>query len=166
MAVETLTRSISRQMVTSFYQGTVCGELAVVQLLFRSSFAYTAGAAWSPKRLGPTILVPASKRLRCIFPKWSLSVLVCHTLQLLKKQQVQDLLLSPTGWQVPRALVSQWTLRSPQKTQTALARRWSNTSFNFPFLSVLKGEWACKKRRQGFTKIVDFYAFFFFYFIR
>ena len=117
-----LTQSNSRQMVTSFYQGTVCGELAVVQLLFRSSFAYTAGAAWSPKRLGPTLLVPASKRLRCIFLKGSLSVLVCHTLQLLKKQQVQHLLLSLTGWQVPRALVSQWTLRSPQKTQTALAR--------------------------------------------
>ena len=118
-----LTQSISRQMVTSFYQGTVCGELAVVQLLFRSSFAYTAGAAWSPKRLGPTILVPASKRLRCIFPKGSLSVLGCHTLQLLKKQQVQDLLLSTTGWQVPRALVSQWTLSPPQKTQMALDSR-------------------------------------------
>ena len=117
-----LTQSNSRQMVTSFYQGTVCGELAVVQLLFRSSFAYTVGAAWSPKRLGPTLLVPASKRLRCIFLKGSLSVLVCHTLQLLKKQQVQHLFISPTGWQVPRALVSQWTLRSPQKTQTALAR--------------------------------------------
>ena len=118
-----LTQSISRQMVTSFYQGTVCGELAVVQLLFKSSFAYTVGAAWSPKRLGPTILVPASKRLRCIFPKGSLSVLVCHTLQLLKKQQVQHLLLSPTGWQVPRVLVSQWTLSPPQKTQTALDSR-------------------------------------------
>ena len=34
-------------------------------------------------------------------------MLVCHTLQLLKKQQVQHLLLSLTGWQVPRALVSQ-----------------------------------------------------------
>ena len=118
-----LTQSISRQMVTSFYQGTVCGELAVVQLLFRSSFAYTVGAAWSPKRLGPTLLVPASKRLRCIFLKGSLSVVVCHTLQLFKKQQVQDLLLSPTGWQVPRVLVSQWTLSPPQKTQTALPSR-------------------------------------------
>ena len=117
----TLTQSISRQMVTSFYQGTVCGQLAVVQLLFRS-FAYTVGAAWSPKRLGPTILVPASKRLRCILFKGSISVLVWHTLQLFKKQQVQDLLLLPTGWQVPRVLVSQWTLRTPQKTQTALAR--------------------------------------------
>ena len=25
---------------------------------------------------------------------------------------------------------------------------------------MLKREWVCKKRRRGFTKIIDFYAFF------
>ena len=39
-----LTQSISRQMVTSFCQGTVCGELAAVQLVFRSPFACTVEA--------------------------------------------------------------------------------------------------------------------------
>ena len=39
-----LTQSISRQMVTSFCQGTVCGELAAVQLVSRSPFACTVEA--------------------------------------------------------------------------------------------------------------------------
>ena len=39
-----LTQSISRQMVTAFCQGTVCGELAAVQLVSRSPFACTVEA--------------------------------------------------------------------------------------------------------------------------
>ena len=44
MAVETLTRSISRQMVTSFCQVTVCGESTAVQLLSGSRFVCTVEA--------------------------------------------------------------------------------------------------------------------------
>ena len=44
VAVTVLTQSISRQMVTSFCQGTVCGELAAVQLVSRSPFACTVEA--------------------------------------------------------------------------------------------------------------------------
>ena len=50
--VEPLMQSISRQMVTSFYQGTVCGESAAVQLFSRSSFVCTVEATWSPKKSG------------------------------------------------------------------------------------------------------------------
>ena len=42
--LETLMQSISRQMVTSFYQGTVCGESAAVQLVSRSPFVCTVEA--------------------------------------------------------------------------------------------------------------------------
>ena len=44
VAVETLTQSISRQMVTSFCQVTVCGESGAVQLVTRSLFACTVEA--------------------------------------------------------------------------------------------------------------------------
>ena len=44
VAVETSTQSISRQMVTSFCQDTVCGESAAVQLVTRSPFACTVEA--------------------------------------------------------------------------------------------------------------------------
>ena len=44
VAVETLTQSISRQMVTSFCQDTVCGESTAVQLVSRSPFACTVEA--------------------------------------------------------------------------------------------------------------------------
>ena len=44
MAVTVLTQSISRQMVTSFCQVTVCGELAAAQLVSRSPFACTVEA--------------------------------------------------------------------------------------------------------------------------
>ena len=44
VAVEMLTQSISRQMVTSFCQDTVCGELTAVQLVSRSPFACTVEA--------------------------------------------------------------------------------------------------------------------------
>ena len=44
VAVETLTQSISRQMVTSFCQVTVCGESTAVQLVSRSPFACTVEA--------------------------------------------------------------------------------------------------------------------------
>ena len=44
VAVETLTQSISRQIVTSFCQGTVCGESEAVQLVFRSPSACTVEA--------------------------------------------------------------------------------------------------------------------------
>ena len=40
-----LTQSISRQMVTSFSQGTVFGESAAVQLVSRSPFVCTVEAA-------------------------------------------------------------------------------------------------------------------------
>ena len=43
-AVETSTQSISRQMVASFCQDTVCGESAAVQLVTRSPFACTVEA--------------------------------------------------------------------------------------------------------------------------
>ena len=39
-----LTQSISRQMVTSFCQDTVCGESRAVQLVTRSPFACTVEA--------------------------------------------------------------------------------------------------------------------------
>ena len=42
--LEALMQSISRQMVTSFYQGTVCGESAAVQLFSRSPFVCTVEA--------------------------------------------------------------------------------------------------------------------------
>ena len=45
VAVEGSTQSISRQMVTSFCQGTVCGGSAAVQLVSRSPFACTVEAA-------------------------------------------------------------------------------------------------------------------------
>ena len=44
VAVTVLTQSISRQMVTSFCQVTVCGELAAAQLVSRSPFACTVEA--------------------------------------------------------------------------------------------------------------------------
>ena len=44
VAVEALTQSISRPMVTSFCQDTVCGESAAVQLVSRSPFACTVEA--------------------------------------------------------------------------------------------------------------------------
>ena len=44
VAVTVLTQSISRQMVTSFCQVTVCGELAEAQLVSRSPFACTVEA--------------------------------------------------------------------------------------------------------------------------
>ena len=44
VAVETSTQSISRQMVTSFCQGIVCGESAAVQLVTKSPFACTVEA--------------------------------------------------------------------------------------------------------------------------
>ena len=44
VAVETSTQSISRQMVTSFCQGTVCGESGAVQLVTKSPFACTVEA--------------------------------------------------------------------------------------------------------------------------
>ena len=45
VAVDKSTQSISRQMVTSFCQDTVCGELTAVQLVCRSPFACTVEAA-------------------------------------------------------------------------------------------------------------------------
>ena len=42
--MDSLMQSISRQMVTSFYQGTVCGESAAVQLVSRSPFVCTVEA--------------------------------------------------------------------------------------------------------------------------
>ena len=44
VAVTKLTQSISRQMVTSFCQVTVCGESTAVQLVSRSPFACTVEA--------------------------------------------------------------------------------------------------------------------------
>ena len=44
VVVTVLTQSISRQMVTSFCQVTVCGELAAAQLVSRSPFACTVEA--------------------------------------------------------------------------------------------------------------------------
>ena len=44
VAVEALTQSISRPMVTSFCQDTVCEESAAVQLVSRSPFACTVEA--------------------------------------------------------------------------------------------------------------------------
>ena len=44
VAVEMLTQSISRQMVTSFCQDTVCGESRAVQLVIRSPSACTVEA--------------------------------------------------------------------------------------------------------------------------
>ena len=44
VAVETLTQSISRQMVTSFCQVTVYGESTADQLVSRSPFACTVEA--------------------------------------------------------------------------------------------------------------------------
>ena len=44
VAVEALKQSISRPMVTSFCQDTVCGESAAVQLVSRSPFACTVEA--------------------------------------------------------------------------------------------------------------------------
>ena len=44
VAVETLTQSISKQIVTSFCQVTACGESTAVQLVSRSPFACTVEA--------------------------------------------------------------------------------------------------------------------------
>ena len=44
VAVAMLTQSISRQMVTSFCQVTVCGESTAAQLVTRSPFACTVEA--------------------------------------------------------------------------------------------------------------------------
>ena len=44
VAVDKLTQSISRQMVTSFCQVTVCGESTAAQLVSRSPFACTVEA--------------------------------------------------------------------------------------------------------------------------
>ena len=44
VVVTVLTQSISRQMVRSFCQDTVCGELKAVQLVTSSPFAYTVEA--------------------------------------------------------------------------------------------------------------------------
>ena len=44
VAVEGLTQSISRQMVTPFCQDTVCGESTAVQLVSRSPFVCTVEA--------------------------------------------------------------------------------------------------------------------------
>ena len=41
---EKLTQSISRQMVTLFSQGTVCGESTAAQLVFGSRFVCTVEA--------------------------------------------------------------------------------------------------------------------------
>ena len=45
MAVTELMQSISRQMVTSFYQVTVCGESVAAQLVTMSPFACTLEVA-------------------------------------------------------------------------------------------------------------------------
>ena len=45
MAVTELMQSISRQMVTSFYQVTVCGESGAAQLVTMSPFACTLEVA-------------------------------------------------------------------------------------------------------------------------
>ena len=52
VAVEKLTQSISRQIVTSFCQDTVCGGSEAVQLVTRSPSACTVEATSSQKKTG------------------------------------------------------------------------------------------------------------------